>query len=449
MTENLVAVDESAAPAQSNKFYGWRMVIVCGLIYAFVAALGLTIGQLSIAYMAADPTVTMDRTALGLGFTIYVLVQGLSAPIVGNLIAKFGQKLVYIIGSIIVAILGVIMFLFLGNSTWFYILFFGVFMSLGCFFGGQINAQSMMTNWFVVYRGRAMSIMMLITSVLATLYPIITNAVITSYGWRASWLIMTVCAVLGLILSFFIKNHPNDVGQVPDGPAKKAADDGAVEPKKRISYVYQRPVEDHYTLAQAIRTPAFWMIAVIALSCYFHLNLHVSTGALFFADKGLDLGTVAVGQSVMTATGIVLLLGLAFIMDRFEPVRVHGIGTLIGSIAVTLALFFGDQAWAMFVFYIGVAIAYGIQTVAQAADLGNYFGNTNYAKIAGTFLLIVACIACTIPTIAGALYDATGSYNIAFIIDIALGVVAFIVSLCFRYPKEWREEKAARKAQNK
>ena len=59
----------------SSKFSGMRMLISTGLIYAFVGALGLTVAQLTNAYMVLDPEVTMNRTYLGLGFSFFIIVQ--------------------------------------------------------------------------------------------------------------------------------------------------------------------------------------------------------------------------------------------------------------------------------------------------------------------------------------------------------------------------------------
>lgn len=41
-----------------EKFYGWKIVVFCGLIYALVGALGFTVGQLTLSYMMLDPSVT-------------------------------------------------------------------------------------------------------------------------------------------------------------------------------------------------------------------------------------------------------------------------------------------------------------------------------------------------------------------------------------------------------
>lgn len=415
-----------------GKFIGWRMVVVCGLIYAFVGALGLTVGQLTLSYMVLDPEVTMNRTALGLGFTLFILAQGLPGPIIGQLVVKKGARFAYICGSIIAAIMGVLLALFLGHSTLFYLIGFGVCLSIGCTTAGQIPGQSTLNNWFVAKRGKAISTMMMMAAIIGCFYPLITNALINIYGWRVGFVLIAAFALVGLVLAiFFVKNKPADVGQMPDGE-EMIEPDGTVE-EVRNPRIYQ--TVDHKTLKQTVKTPAFWLIVFTAFTCFAHLNLNVSQGGLFCVSQGHSLDLVSFALSWKTACGIVLLLCLSFILDRIEPIRVHGVATLIGGIGALLAAFFGESIVIIFVYYACVAIAYGTQTVAMPTELANMFGNTHYPQIIGLVLPIVAVAASFVPTIAGAVFDATGSYVPAFIGLGVIGILGFIASCLVRIPK--------------
>ena len=419
----------SASPA---KFIGWRMVVVCGLIYAFVGALGLTVGQLTLSYMVLDPAVTMNRTYLGLGFTVFILVQGLSGPLIAQIVMKKGARVAYMIGAVVAGIVSVCLALFLGSSTLFYILFFGVFLSFGCSTAGQIPGQSTLNQWFVAKRGKAISFMMMMAAIIAVFYPLITNALINQFGWRVGFVLIACFAAVGLILAiFFVKNKPADVGQLPDGGV--VAED---EPNKKKTVVKNYQAKEHKTAKQAVRTPAFWFIVFTAFTCFAHLNLNISQGSLFCVSQGHSLDLVSVALSWKTAVGVVLLLGLSFLLDRIEPIRIHGIATLIGGIGALLAALFGSNVVVLFIYYASVAIAYGTQTAAMPTELANMFGNTNYAKILGIVLPIVAVLASLVPTIAGAVYDTTGSYTPAFIGMGVVGILGFIASCCVRIPKE-------------
>ena len=417
------------------------MVVVCGLIYAFVGALGLTVGQLTLSYMVLDPAVTMNRTYLGLGFTVFILVQGLSGPLIAQIVTRKGARVAYITGAVIAGVVSVALALFLGSSTLFYILFFGVFLSFGCSTAGQIPGQSTLNQWFVVKRGKAISFMMMMAAIIAVFYPLLTNALINQFGWRVGFVLIACFALIGLCLAvFFVKNKPSDVGQLPDGGesassanAGDAASGRRPKEKKVVARTYQ--AKEHKTVKQAVRTPAFWLIVFTAFTCFAHLNLNISQGSLFCVSQGHSLDLVSVALSWKTAVGVVLLLGLSFLLDRIEPIRIHGIATLIGGIGALLAAFFGTNVVVLFVYYASVAIAYGTQTAAMPTELANMFGNTNYAKILGVVLPVVAVLASLVPTIAGAVYDTTGSYTPAFIGMGIVGILGFIASCCVRIPK--------------
>lgn len=263
----------SQSNAQPTKFIGWRMVVICGLIYAFVGALGLTVGQLTLSYMVLDPAVTMNRTYLGLGFTVFILVQGLSGPLIAQIVTKKGARTAYITGAIIAGVVSVALALFLGSSTLFYILFFGVFLSFGCSTAGQIPGQSTLNQWFVAKRGKAISFMMMMAAIIAVFYPLLTNALINQFGWRVGFVLIACFALIGLCLAiFFVKNKPADVGQLPDGGevTQNVSAESAQAEKKIVAKTYQ--AKEHKTVGQAVRTPAFWLIVFTAFTCFAHMH---------------------------------------------------------------------------------------------------------------------------------------------------------------------------------
>lgn len=415
---------------KERRFSGPRMLVSTGLIYAFVGALGLTVAQLTNAYMALDPEVTMNRTYLGLGFSAFVLIQGISAPLVGWIISKKGARFSYVVGAIIVALLGTINALFLGNSVILYIVGFGVVMSYGCMSAGAIPTMTTLNHWYIKHRGRAISVSLIMAAAIAVLYPLITNAVIGMFGWRAGWWVVVFFAVLGLLLAaIFVRNTPADMGQEPDGGAAEISN----ESKTYISKVYK--TMENKTAAEAMRTPAFWFIAIMAFCCFAGLNLNVSQAGLYFVSQGLTLDDVSVALSIKGLGGIAALVVGTVVLDRFEPVRWHGLGALVMAIGVLLAAFMGGSYAVMILYYITVGLGFAMHNSSLPAELANIFGNKHYSKIHGAILPAVAVLASFVPTIAGAVYDAMGTYVPALIGLAIIGFVGFFCSLLIKLPK--------------
>ena len=424
-----------------QKFSGPRMLISTGLIYAFVGALGLTVAQLTNAYMVLDPEVTMNRTYLGMGFSAFILVQGISAPLIGLTIAKKGARFSYMLGAVIVAVLGALNALFLGDSVVLYVAGFGIIMSYGCMCAGAIPTMTTLNHWYIKHRGRAISISLIMAAAIAVLYPLITNAVINAFGWRAGWWLVSFFAICGLLIAaIFVRNTPADMGQEPDGGAVEAS----ATSKTYISKVYK--TMENKTATEAMKTPAFWFIAIMAFCCFAGLNLNVSHAGLYFVSQGLTLDDVSVALSIKGLGGIAALVIGTIILDRFEPVRWHGLGALAMALGAILAAFMGGNFVVMVVYYITIGLGFAMHNSALPAELANIFGNKHYSKIHGAVLPVVAVLASFVPTIAGAIFDSTGTYLPAFLGLAVIGLIGFVCSLMIRLPKTDGEAAAETKA---
>lgn len=423
--------------SQKGKFSGYRMTILAGLVYAFVGALGLTCGQLTNSYMALDPAVTMDRTSLGLGYTAYIIMQGVAGPIVGTIITKKGIPFSARLGSLVTAAMGVILALFLGNSTWLYIAGFGVVLSLFAMAAGSIMCFSTINNWFIQKRGRMISLALVGTSVIAVFYPIITNAVCTSpLGWRGGYWMIAVCALIGFVLSLFLKNKPSDLGQEVDGGLfAPAASDEAQAAQAPASKIYKS--ERQYTVKEAMKTPNFWLIAIVAFSVFAAFNLQVSQGNLYFVSKGITMDTMSLASSVGAIFGIIALLITSAVLDKYlEPVRAHGIGALVCGIVCIISAMTGTSPFVAFLYVCATSFGFSFHNASLPAELANMYGNTHYSQIHGTMLIFVAILASFIPTIAGVIYDSMGTYTPAYIMQFVICIIGFIAAMLVRIPKK-------------
>lgn len=145
---------------EQRKFIGWRVAVATAFLYALLGNFGLAAAQLAIPAMALDPAVAMNRSMIGLGFTVFILMQGLPGPLIGKFIAKYGARKAFVVSSLLIILTGVLMGLFAGVSTVAYVVLFGVLLSFSCTLGGQIATQTTIGSWFVQKRGLAMALTM-------------------------------------------------------------------------------------------------------------------------------------------------------------------------------------------------------------------------------------------------------------------------------------------------
>ncbi len=92
------------------------------------------------------------------------------------------------------------------------------------------------------------------SGLLKTISPPVASWLISSYGWRISYIILGIVTLVFLIGSALkMKHDPSKVGLLPYG---------ASEVKEESS----RSGAKGFSLGQAIRTRQFWMLFVVLLS---------------------------------------------------------------------------------------------------------------------------------------------------------------------------------------
>lgn len=420
-----------------QRFSGWRMVISCGFLYALIANFGLTASQLTISTMALDPAVSMDRTMIGLGFTIFVLMQGLPGPLIGRFIIKFNTKIAFMTGSALIVLSGILLANFAGNSTLAYVILFGLLLSFSCTLGGQIATQTTIGNWFERKRGLAMGITMSIAGALSFAIPLLTNAAIGPDGnWKMGFYLVSAAGAAGFLISvLFIKSNPQSMGQHPDGLVEIAETEETEQTAEKNSGVFR--TKNPKTSKQALKSPAFWFIWICSFSIFVVLNMDVSAGVLQFTGRGFDPGLVAMALSAQSVAMVIVNLVIAAIADRFEPARLLGVCACITGIGALCAVFCPINNYPiMFAYFVLIGVGFGSNLSVMPTAFANFFGMEHYPKIIGVALPLLSIFSGFVPVIAGMVFDATGSYNPMYIIAAVICFIGTIMTLMIRYPKE-------------
>lgn len=85
-------------------FYGNRLIGILGFMYFCSSGVILPAANVINPLMLEDASMGLTGTLLGMGFSLFVLFQGLSAPVIGAVIDRIGARLTMAIGA--VALLG-------------------------------------------------------------------------------------------------------------------------------------------------------------------------------------------------------------------------------------------------------------------------------------------------------------------------------------------------------
>jgi len=152
-TEPLNSQKETAHLSDTQPFYGW-WIIAAGTVILFVSS---GIGFYGHGVIL-DPLRTMhgwSKATISSAITLYFLTSGIMGMIVGRQVDRYGPKWVLILGSVVICA----GFLFLGfiKTVWqLYLLYF--IMALGFSCTSLVPVNTLITNWFILKRGFAMSL---------------------------------------------------------------------------------------------------------------------------------------------------------------------------------------------------------------------------------------------------------------------------------------------------
>jgi len=357
------------------------------------------------------------------------LEGGVEAPVTGWFTDKYGPRWIVITGVIVIG-LGLILMNYI-DSLWGYFIVWGVMVGTGCNIALSIPMDTAITNWFVKRRGVALSIKWMFSGLSGVLVLPLIAWLMTIHGWRVTCFIGGVVMLfLGLpLVWFFVKQRrPEYYGLLPDGASVGDVTDDSLMLDRGVKYAAEVQ-ESEFTLRQAMRTLAFWII----IAAYIPLglvqgavNIHLIP---LLTDIGYDAVVAASMMAIMVAASIPSRLVGGYLADR---VKIGQLRFLMGGAlliqAVGFLLFRLNQSVPMtYAFLVLYGIGLGADISLTPLVRARYFGRKAFGSIHGFSMMIMTPIGIAAPIYAGWVYDTTGSYMTAFTLFTVLLAVAAIL----------------------
>lgn len=409
-------------------FYGWIALAGAALVF-FVSA-----GIFYYAYGVFLPIMSDDlgwsRAAVAGGLSLGMLWVGLPSPLIGASIARFGPRVNMVFGNLLAA-LG-LAGMSLAQEVW-HVYFFYSLAGLGVGFGLYMACTTVVNNWFVRRRSLGMGLVVAAGGLGGFLFPPLTTWLISTVGWQMSWVVLagiyfTFTVVIGGLI--LVRNKPEDLGQVPDGIS--------IEPvmeEERINYrsrVYQSLVD--WRAKQTIRKPATWLIAAISAANFFAVGTISAHQVAYLKDIGFTPIIAAMSLSVIAGTSIVGRLGFGALALRFEVKHLAIISFVVQLVALAI-LIASRNLTLIYIYAVLFGISYGALITALPTFVGGYYGRTHYAQILGLIFPVGMIAEAAGPVLAGAIYDATTTYTLAFAIVAVSSLVGLVSAVLVRPPK--------------
>ena len=441
-------------------FFGWLMV-AAGALILFASGPGQS-HTFSVFLNHVADDLGLSHTEVSFAYGVATLAAAFGLPFAGRQVDRRGARRVLGVVSVLLGA-AAIAFGFVNGLVVLALGFAAVrYLGQGCLFLGTSN---IVAQWFDRRRGLALGLIWLGFSASVALHPPFAQWLIETVGWREAWFWLGISSwALLLPALWFVRNRPEDVGLRPDGVPAPEPDTG---PKPGSQPQVSRAVSDRpgatsdpsppgadvrgseaaalpgmdppeitgLTLKQALRTSAFWIVA-LGLSV---LSL-LMTGLFFhqvavFQHRGLDPHVATRVFAITALVSVVSAPVLGRIMDR-SPSRFVFAGAQVVMAAALVALHLVDDVATAIVY----AVVFGLAGASVQVNVGylwaDYFGRRHLGSIQGTGQTVLIVGASLGPLPFSLSLDFTGGYSAALIGSAFLGMLVAIAAAAFlRHPR--------------
>lgn len=427
-----------------NKFfYGWVIVAVATL--ALLVSNGLAVLGIPVFYKHIQEdlirlgAVAPDRiqTVYGFAPAMTFLLAGFFAPVAGFLIQKLRARGMMIIGCFILGG-GLLLYSQAQTAATVYLAHILLGASLG-FVGVLVNTV-LISEWFSRRRGLALGIVLTGTSFGGVFVPLVSTPLILQYGWRTAMMLVSLLVWIVLLpaVIFLVRNSPADLNQFPDGASVEEIESADSKTGKKIA-------ETGLTLAEALRTPIFWVFSLCAALIFYaifvvsqQLNLYLQGEKIGFSAQQASFA-----QSMLFALSVAGKFLFGWLSDKFAATRVMLVSASTMFLSTLTFLHFTDQT--VYLFAVLFGLNYGGTFVLLQLLVADYFGLKNYGKILGAVTVIETAGGALGTIITGRIADlsggdyAPGFYGLILVTGLAFGLVLL---LNFMYGKRENNQSA-------
>lgn len=371
----------------------------------------------------------LNRETLGNMFSVYMIMSGLPGPLVALSINRVGVRKTLILGSML-TIAGALLMATVVTSGLGGMLCYGLLVGTGVATGGAMASQAGLARWFMRRRSLALAVLYSAGAIGGFVAAPLLNRLIEVTGtWRAGWwLLAALSAGAACVALMFVRERPEDLGQVADGFGSAAAA-GQPAPDTRPVFVSRR----EWTFREAARRPGYWLLLGSLVGGSGGYTLFLAHGVVHMQDLGHSAGVGAWAVGLMTVSGLIGKAILAAFGDRIDPRYIYAL--FVGVFGIGLVVVVNAHAlWQVVLFAICLGIGFGGGVVCLMAVLSNYYGTRAFASLAGLAIAINTTLSAIAPKVAGRLFDQGVGYAVNFYFLAVWCFVGAAVLLFMRRP---------------
>ena len=405
-------------PIKTRVFYGWVMVALAGFTLFFSGP-----GQTFSVSMFIDSYINdfgWTRSTVSGMYSIGTLIAGMLMGVVGGLFDRYGHRKM---GTAVASLFGFAL-LFMSTVRTVPMLLVGFFLIRLLGQGGMsLIGTTLVPQWFIKKRGRAISIVSVFGAVSLATLPPINTWIIQNFSWQIGWRAWAVVTwvLVAPTIYYLIRTRPEDIGLSPDNEAYLTKEG------------FKVTEEVSWTLKEALRTRAFWMIlytvivpSAIITGCIFHQISILGQAGLTPEKVALISGVISVIRLplILVAGQLADRIQLRYLLAASQGVLFLMLGTLYAANSVPLVIVYG--------------ILMGTQMALQGLIMGviwpDYYGRKHLSTIKGTTMMAGVIGSALGPLPFGFAYDVFGGYTEVVLVSMLFPLVGTVFALLAKKP---------------
>lgn len=396
----------------------WRSHFMLPLTAALgYATSSIHIYGLSPFYTPLEQAFGWSRAEVTLGLTIATLINGLFAIPVGMTVDRLGPRRVGILGVVLSTAAFAFMSTATGTSANWWLLW--VLMAIATLPVQATIWTSAVAGRFVVSRGLALAVTLSGAAVSVTVFPLLATWLIEHHGWRRAFIgqgVLWAVITLPMLLWFF----------------RGATDTGR---KVAVGKSVAAYTLTGATMSRAMRSTIFHRLFIACLFFTFTIVALVVHFIPILVEQGTPRMAAAGTAALIGIFSAIGRLGTGVLIDRFRASRVGAVAFLLPSIACTLLMTSGSEAWVQVVVAAVIGLTLGSEVDVMAYLTARYFGLKNFGAIYGGLLLALSLGTAFGPLAAAEVFDRFGSYDVYLGLTVGCMAIASLSLLSLPPPQ--------------
>jgi MFS family permease len=386
-------------------YYGWVIVAV-GIVVGCVGMGSLM--SFGVFLLPMVDSLGWSRAGISTGSTLAFLSMGVGGFLWGRLYDRYGARVVVLLGGLLQG-LGLVLASQAQSLPWFlaaYGLMAGL--AVGAVY---VPLTAATASWFTRHRSLAVSLVSAGLALGTTLVAPFARWLIVAHDWRFAMCALGLMAwAVILPAALLLRQAPVVVGETTTATVAERTD---------------------MNLAQALRTPVFWSLALANFACCAAHSGPIFHMVSYAADCGVAPLTAA---TVLGAAGLAALSGrivCGLLADRAGAKNTLVACLALQAVAIALYLTARDLS-TLYAVSMLFGFSYGGAMPLYAILVREYFPAAIMGSVFGVVAMISTLGMALGAPVGGWLFDHFGGYGWLYVASSAIGVAAALIAMTVR-----------------